>query len=214
KIDNNVNLTANTGGNRASYNTGGDSSIKTGDANIAASIVNFINSNIIGRTVMVGIVNVFGSWLGDAVPPGEEPDGSGNSAGVGGASSSNSSSSSSGSSGFGGNGGSNVITGSSQVAIAQSNSANGNLAGGGGGFGSFFFGGGTDSEDQGSGGGGSSDGAQVLGAKTPKIISLSFNWKLLLISLIPLTLFGILRYRKLAGRRERRFASISHRVRK
>ena len=213
-ITNNVNLTANTGGNRASYNTGGDSSIKTGDANIAASIVNFINSNIIGRTVMVGIVNVFGSWLGDAVPPGEDPDVNNNSAGAGGASSSNSASSSSGTSGSGGNGGSYLITGNSQVAIAQSNSANGNFFGSGGGSGPFFFGGGTDDEDQGSGGGGSSDGAQVLGAKTPNIISLSFNWKLLLISLIPLTLFGIFRYRKLAGQRERKFASISHRIRK
>jgi hypothetical protein len=71
---NNVNLSANTGGNRASYNTGGDSSITTGDANIIANIVNFVNNNIVGGgNLFVNIVNVFGSWIGDFVTPGYTP---------------------------------------------------------------------------------------------------------------------------------------------
>ncbi|GEM_PF-3125267 len=73
KIINNVNIDANTGGNSASKNTGGESTIKTGDVNVAASIINFVNTNLIGRTVMLGIINVFGTWIGDAVPPGAEP---------------------------------------------------------------------------------------------------------------------------------------------
>lgn len=81
-IKNNANLTnnlyidANTGGNSASKNTGGNSEITTGDVNIAASIINFVNTVIIGRPLMVGIINVFGSWTGNAVPPGYEPEAS------------------------------------------------------------------------------------------------------------------------------------------
>lgn len=74
KITNNINIDANTGDNSASFNTSGDSTIKTGDVNVAASIINFVNSNIIGRGLMVGIVNVFGSWTGNAVPPGQDPE--------------------------------------------------------------------------------------------------------------------------------------------
>ena len=72
-ITNNLNLSANTGGNSASRNTGGDNSIVTGDANIVANIVNFVNNNITGGgTLYVLVVNVFGSWLGDFVGPGQE----------------------------------------------------------------------------------------------------------------------------------------------
>jgi hypothetical protein len=73
KIENNINLTANTGDNSASFNTGGDSSITTGDANIIANIVNFVNNNITGGgTLFVNVINVFGSWIGDFVSPGME----------------------------------------------------------------------------------------------------------------------------------------------
>ncbi len=70
-ITNNVNLSANTGGNTASKNTGGDSSITTGDAQVIANLVNFVNNNISGGgKLLVTVVNVFGSWLGDFIAPG------------------------------------------------------------------------------------------------------------------------------------------------
>lgn len=72
-IQNNIQLTANTGENDASRNTGGSSNINTGDANIIANIVNFANNNITGGgRLFVTVVNVFGSWLGDFVSPGTE----------------------------------------------------------------------------------------------------------------------------------------------
>jgi len=74
-IQNNLNLSANTGHNSASYNTGGDSVIQTGDANIVANIVNFVNNNIAGGgKLVVTVVNVFGNWLGNFRSPGSEPD--------------------------------------------------------------------------------------------------------------------------------------------
>ncbi len=71
QIVNNVNLSANTGDNSASRNTGGNNSIVTGDATIIANIVNFVNNNIVGGgRLFVTVVNVFGSWVGDFVGPG------------------------------------------------------------------------------------------------------------------------------------------------
>src|SRR3972149_491642 len=83
-IVNNVNLSSNTGGNNANMNTGGNNSIATGDANVIASIVNFVNNNINGGgKLFVTVINVFGSWLGDFVGPGQtkENNDSGNSGG-------------------------------------------------------------------------------------------------------------------------------------
>jgi hypothetical protein len=72
-INNELNLSANTGGNKANYNTGGDSNIVTGDAKIVANIVNFVNNNITGGgKLVVTVINVFGSWLGDFVAPGQQ----------------------------------------------------------------------------------------------------------------------------------------------
>lgn len=90
RIVNNLDLSANTGGNSASRNTGGDSSVTTGDANIVANIVNFVNNNIVGTgKLFVTVVNVFGSWIGDFVSPGHENENNNqeNQAGVGGTSS-------------------------------------------------------------------------------------------------------------------------------
>jgi len=71
-INNQLNLSANTGGNSTSFNTNGNSNIKTGDATIVANIVNFVNNNIVGNgKLVVTVVNVFGSWLGDFVAPGQ-----------------------------------------------------------------------------------------------------------------------------------------------
>lgn len=71
-VVNNLTLVANTGKNDASYNTGGNSTVATGDANIMANILNFVNNNISGGKVMVSVINVFGSWMGSFVPAGEE----------------------------------------------------------------------------------------------------------------------------------------------
>ena len=70
-VNNTLRFNANTGGNDANFNTGGDSTITTGDANIIANLVNFVNNNIVGNgKLFVSIVNVFGSWTGDFVTPG------------------------------------------------------------------------------------------------------------------------------------------------
>lgn len=72
-VNNKLDLSANTGNNTENGNTGGDNSIKTGDAKIVANMVNFINNNIAGDgKLIVTVVNVFGKWLGDFVTPGQK----------------------------------------------------------------------------------------------------------------------------------------------
>lgn len=72
-IENNLNLSANTGRNKADFNTGGHNTINTGDSNIIANLVNFVNNNISGSgRLVVTVVNVFGSWAGDFVTPGQQ----------------------------------------------------------------------------------------------------------------------------------------------
>ncbi|MBI2009730.1 MAG: hypothetical protein HYS86_00990 [Candidatus Chisholmbacteria bacterium] len=73
-IVNNLDLSANTGGNKAKDNGGGNTSIVTGDANIVANVVNFLNNNFVGGRVYLTVINVFGSWLGDFVGPGQTQD--------------------------------------------------------------------------------------------------------------------------------------------
>jgi len=68
KIENNVNVTANTGGNI--INTEGNGSqagVYTGKAMAEAKVINFINTNIVGNNWFFGLVNVMGSWKGDTV---------------------------------------------------------------------------------------------------------------------------------------------------
>lgn len=73
-LTNNVKLIANTGGNSASRNTGGDNQIVTGDASVLLNIVNFVNNNFAGGQVLLTFVNVFGSWTGDLLAPGASKD--------------------------------------------------------------------------------------------------------------------------------------------
>jgi hypothetical protein len=69
-INNNVNINAGTGGN-STANINGDSTITTGDANIAASLINFLNSSITAaKNFVVGVVNIFGTFNGDIILPG------------------------------------------------------------------------------------------------------------------------------------------------
>ncbi len=71
-VNNNLHLAANTGKNSANDNTGGDSYITTGDAQVIANLVNFVNNNIIGGRLLVTFVNVFGNWTGDFITPGTQ----------------------------------------------------------------------------------------------------------------------------------------------
>ncbi|PIP74712.1 MAG: hypothetical protein CO135_02600 [Candidatus Levybacteria bacterium CG_4_9_14_3_um_filter_35_16] len=71
-VNNALNLSANTGNNTSNFNTGGNSGIVTGDAKIIANIVNFVNNNIASNgKLVVTVINVFGSWLGDFIAPGQ-----------------------------------------------------------------------------------------------------------------------------------------------
>jgi len=63
-VENNLRIFALTGANQASAN-GGDALILTGDANAGANIVNFVNTNIIGRNWLLALVNIFGDWNGN-----------------------------------------------------------------------------------------------------------------------------------------------------
>ena len=67
-LTNNLDLYADTGHNDANKNTGGDVSITTGDANVAANLLTFLNNNIAGG-VMFGVVNIFGNLIGDIILP-------------------------------------------------------------------------------------------------------------------------------------------------
>ena len=61
-ILNNVNVSANTGGNNA---TGTSSFIKTGNAYAGSNVVNIINTNIISSNWMMALINILGNWHGN-----------------------------------------------------------------------------------------------------------------------------------------------------
>lgn len=71
-VNNNLDLSANTGKNKANNNTNGDNYITTGDAQVIANLVNFVNNNIVGGRLLVTFVNVFGDWTGNFVTPGQQ----------------------------------------------------------------------------------------------------------------------------------------------
>ncbi len=67
-IDNALNLEAITGRNEASMNTGAGS-IWTGNANIAATLVNLLNTTVINGNLMISVQDIFGDLLGNIVLP-------------------------------------------------------------------------------------------------------------------------------------------------
>ena len=73
QIVNNLELSANSGQNQANKNTGGDSVIRTGNARVVASLLNFVNNNISSQSkILITVINVFGRWIGNFLPPGSE----------------------------------------------------------------------------------------------------------------------------------------------
>lgn len=68
QIQNLLNLLADTGNNTANGNTG-DGSITTGDANIAATLVNLLNTTVINGSLMVSVADIFGDLMGNIVLP-------------------------------------------------------------------------------------------------------------------------------------------------
>lgn len=65
-IGSTLTLAADSGNNNASFNTGGNSDIKTGNANVEANVLNFANNNLAGN-VILGVVNIFGVLHGDII---------------------------------------------------------------------------------------------------------------------------------------------------
>lgn len=65
---NNMDLFADSGNNDANKNTGGNSNVTTGDANVAANLLTFANNNLSGNLVYA-VVNIFGDLIGDIIFP-------------------------------------------------------------------------------------------------------------------------------------------------
>lgn len=63
-IENNILVDASTGSNEVSKNTGGDSSIETGEASVDVNVLNVANSNISGGDWWLVLVNEAGNWIG------------------------------------------------------------------------------------------------------------------------------------------------------
>ena len=63
-LETNIIVDAQTGDNKVSQNTGGDSSITTGDTNVDVNVLNVANSNINGGDWWLVLVNEAGNWIG------------------------------------------------------------------------------------------------------------------------------------------------------
>ena len=63
-VENNIDVSANTGNNVA-ITEDGTAHVITGDAYAIANLVNIINTNIVGRNWIFAIFNVLGNWNGD-----------------------------------------------------------------------------------------------------------------------------------------------------
>jgi len=68
-VANNIDLDASTGNNQSSYNTG-NGNVKTGDANVSLNLLNMLNNIFIARDFgLVGVLNIFGNFVGNLVIP-------------------------------------------------------------------------------------------------------------------------------------------------
>ncbi|MBI4022528.1 MAG: hypothetical protein HY372_04150, partial [Candidatus Andersenbacteria bacterium] len=67
-IRNLLDLAAVTGKNEASMNTG-DTAIATGDANVAATLINLLNTTVINGDLWVAVADIFGNLNGNIVLP-------------------------------------------------------------------------------------------------------------------------------------------------
>ena len=72
-VHTNVDVLATTGSNEA-LSEDGAGAIRTGDAYAQASVVNMVNTNIVGRNWMFATFNIFGDWSGDISFGGHSPD--------------------------------------------------------------------------------------------------------------------------------------------
>ncbi len=68
EVNNDLTLTADSGNNKTSGNTGGDSYITTGTAEVAGNVLTFLNNNLSGN-IIYGVVNIFGDLIGDIILP-------------------------------------------------------------------------------------------------------------------------------------------------
>lgn len=65
-VSSTASASASTGGNQANNNQGG-AIIRTGDAIALANSISLVNSNFFGSVFLFGILNIFGSWVGDLI---------------------------------------------------------------------------------------------------------------------------------------------------
>lgn len=68
KINNTVDAAAITGQNDASKNTS-DGSITTGNANVAATLVNLLNTTVLNGNLLVSVQDIFGNLIGNITVP-------------------------------------------------------------------------------------------------------------------------------------------------
>ena len=64
-VTNNLDATADTGGNTSTSSDGGDASVTTGNANAAATTYNQVNQTQVGGTTFYMLINILGSWTGN-----------------------------------------------------------------------------------------------------------------------------------------------------
>jgi hypothetical protein len=67
-ISNNITANADTGNNKAEYNTGAGE-IETGDAKSGVALVNMVNTNVVAKKFVAVIVNVLGEFVGNVISP-------------------------------------------------------------------------------------------------------------------------------------------------